>query len=71
MAEGEGGMKDQMTHAEAVSKMAEMHEDCEYLRTTMRQVLADAQAQEVLAVWWPMMERALGSSCPGPDGTTG
>jgi hypothetical protein len=33
--------------------------EVERLRITMQQVLADAQAQDVLQEWWPMMELAL------------
>lgn len=29
-------MQDQMTHAEAVSKIAEMHEECEAMRSAMQ-----------------------------------
>lgn len=34
-------------------------EDMARLRTTMQQVLADAQAKDELPEWWPMMEAAL------------
>lgn len=34
-------------------------DEIERLRTTMQQVLADAQAQDALPEWWPMMEAAL------------
>jgi hypothetical protein len=38
---------------------ARLGEENAALRTTMQQILADAQAQDVLPEWWPMMERAL------------
>ncbi len=46
------------------------HSDETALRTVMQQVLADAQAQDVLVEWWPMMERALGHNAinEGLDG---
>ena len=34
-------------------------EERDRLRTVMQQVLADAQAQDVLSEWWLMMEEAL------------
>jgi hypothetical protein len=42
-----------------LDECARLGEENAALRTTMQQVLADAQAQDVLPEWWPMMERAL------------
>jgi Fic family protein len=40
-------------------KVERLEAENERLRTTLQQVLTDAQAQDVLVEWWPMMERAL------------
>ena len=50
------------TKVEMLSQSEEidrLREENMTLRTTLEQVLVDAQSQDVLAEWWPMMERAL------------
>lgn len=46
--------------AECYGTLGALAQERDRLRIVLQQVFADAQAQDVLPKWWPLMEDALG-----------